>query len=85
MKDKITMYNNPQEWLKKPLMVRLEELRQANCTGPCGQSMFTMNKRHSENQTLIETMSLLSLVCKNYENVIGEYNTKISRPTESAE
>lgn len=60
MKEKITMYNNPQEWLKKPLMVRLEELRKENCTGPCGQSMFTMNKRHSENQTLIEAISLIA-------------------------
>ena len=60
MKNKITMYNNPQEWLKKPLMVRLEELRIENCTGPCGQSMFTMNKRTSESQTLIEAMTLIS-------------------------
>jgi hypothetical protein len=60
MKDKVTMYNNPQEWLKKPLVIRLEELRKANCTGPCGQSMFTMNKRSSENQTLTEAIELIT-------------------------
>ena len=68
MKDKVTMYNNPQEWLKKPIMVRLEELRQANCTGSCGQYMFTMNKRHSENQTLIEAISLISQLKSLTEN-----------------
>jgi hypothetical protein len=59
---KITMYNNPQEWLKKPLLVRLEELRKENCTGPCGQSNSTMSKRTCESQTLIETMALIATI-----------------------
>jgi len=65
MKDKVTMYNNPQEWLKKPLVFRLEELRKVNCTGPCGQSMFTMNKRSSENQTLTEAIRLITCFLEN--------------------
>lgn len=53
------IYENPQEWLKKPLLERLEEIRKLNCTGPCGQSNSTMSKRTCEDQTLLEVIEML--------------------------
>ena len=53
------IYNNPQEWLKKPLVDRLEELRKLNCTGPCGQSNSIFCKRDCENATLKEAIELI--------------------------
>ena len=59
MENKITMCNNSQEWLRKPLVFRLEELRQENCFDSCEQSNSTINKRSSENQTLIEAINFI--------------------------
>jgi hypothetical protein len=62
-----TIYNNPAEWLKKPLVDRLEELRKINCTGPCGQSHSSFCKRDCENATLIEAIKLIKTIAKNNE------------------
>lgn len=53
------IYNNPIEWLKQPLIKRLEELRKINCTGPCGQSHSTFCKRICEDTTIKETIEIL--------------------------
>jgi hypothetical protein len=58
-----TIFNHPTEWLKKPLLDRLEEIRKLNCTGPC------------ENQTLLEAIALI----KNDTTLLGKDKTNLER------
>ena len=69
------IFNHPAEWLKKPLLDRLEEIRKLNCTGPCGQSSSVISKRTCENQTLLEAITLI----KNDTTLLGKDKTNLER------